>query len=146
LIVADRAGTIRTSNNFAADAQSVRSGGARSEIQHRLVSANVAHAVATVALELSDESVRLWFSLHRHSTLNLRWQLVQTTATMLLQKLSGTDTTVDGAIMLELANLAAVTDEATFITITKSISAISKRASTEDGLENAVRTPLLSSQ
>lgn len=57
---------------------------------------------------------------------------------MLLQKLMGTDATIDGAIMLELANLAAVADQATYTNIVKSISEVSKRAGGSDGLEKAV--------
>lgn len=58
LIVSDREGTIRASQNASIDARSIRSGGARSDSQQRLISANVAHAVAIIALEVDQAAVR----------------------------------------------------------------------------------------
>lgn len=47
---------------------------------------------------------------------------------MLLQRLGRTDPIVDGAIMIELAELARLIDPSTFIDIMRALSVISKAA------------------
>lgn len=45
---------------------------------------------------------------------------------MLLQRLGGTDPIVDGAIMIELAELTRLVDAPTFIDIMQALSVVSK--------------------
>lgn len=56
---------------------------------------------------------------------------------MLLQRLGGTDPIVDGAIMIELAELTRLVDAPTFIDIMQALSVVSK-ASVGDQMGQAV--------
>ena len=57
---------------------------------------------------------------------------------MLLQKRTGTNTTVDGAIMHELAELGQLVDLSTFKDIVKAFSDVSKSTGATDGMSRAV--------
>ncbi|ORY78396.1 hypothetical protein BCR35DRAFT_304996 [Leucosporidium creatinivorum] len=90
--------------------------------QKGAVSANIAHAVARLALEFNDE------------------QTSRLVASMLLQRLAGTDPAVDGAVMFELTELAYVVDKSTFADIVKSIYDVSKSLGQDSFMTSVVLT------
>ncbi|KAM0792098.1 hypothetical protein ACM66B_004802 [Microbotryomycetes sp. NB124-2] len=105
------------------DARSIRSvTGGLSDAQKGMVSANVAHAVGQLVVYFKDE------------------QLARFAAPMLLQRLSGTDPQVDGALMYELCDIARFVDKGTFMDIVKAIYHVSKRLELEDNMTSAVLT------
>lgn len=57
---------------------------------------------------------------------------------MLLQKLGGTDPAIEGALMIELADLTRVVDHTSFVDIVKALSKISKTARSGDAISMAV--------
>lgn len=81
-----------------------------------------------------------FLQLHRGSRdLQSRIQIAQITAPMLLQRLSGSDPLVDGAVMYELCDMAAQVDRTAFLDIVKAIFDISKNLGPDDNMASVVR-------
>ncbi|KAL8284182.1 hypothetical protein RQP46_004931 [Phenoliferia psychrophenolica] len=115
--------TLTSTGNDSSDSRSVRSGTGtlgRSDTQKDAVSTNVVHAVARLAVQFADPTIQ------------------RVVVSMLLQKRTGTNTLVDGAIMFELAELGGLVDLSTFKDIAKAFSDVSKAPASADGMSQAV--------
>ena len=138
--IGDRDGIARPKK----DSDAVSTRGTIPESHRSAVSANIAHAVSRIALELNDEEV-CYALVHWGSWSNL-FSASQTTrlvTAMLLQRLSGSDPTVDGAVLYELTDLARVVDQTTVEDIAKSIFDLSKALGQDDPMTSVVRPSYL---
>lgn len=76
-------------------------------------------------------------SVRRLTDLSLS-QTTRLVTAMLLQRLTGADPSVDGAILYELTELARVVDQPTFEDIVKSVYDISKALGQDDPMTSVV--------
>ncbi|KAK4048808.1 phosphatidylinositol-4- kinase [Microbotryomycetes sp. JL201] len=119
----ERDSTSRGANRKDSDARSIRSvTGGLSESQRATVSANVAHAVGRLVVHFQDQN------------------LARFAAPMLIQRMSGTNPQVDGALMYQLCDIGMFVDKSTFMDIVKAIYDVSKRLEPEDIMTSAVLT------
>lgn len=119
--VVDRDGFSRTYKRES-DARSIRSvAGTLSDPQKGAVSANVAHSVAQLVLNWRDE------------------KLAGMVASMLLQRLSGLDPLVDGAVMHALTVLIPLVNKETFSDIVKAFNDANKSLSSDSDMTSVVR-------
>ena len=119
--VVDRDGLSR-SYKRESDARSIRSvAGTLSDPQKGAVSANVAHAVAHLAISFQDV------------------RLAGLVSSMLLQRLTGSDPLVDGAVMYSLTTLIPLISKEAFVDIVKAFNDVTKSLSSDSDMTSVVR-------
>jgi phosphatidylinositol 4-kinase len=137
----DREGVTRSvKTKKAGDSSSIGSvNGTLSDPQKGVVSANAVHAVSRLALAFGDEQVRVILASEGlMADFPLQFQISRLVASMLLQRLVGSDPIVDGAIMYELSELAYVVEVNTFSDIIKSVYEVSKALKPDDAMSKVV--------